>query len=365
MNAGTHGLQSKPRWRSPRWVTAGAVLLLFATHSGLQAQDYAVQNWHVDEGLPDGDITAIQQTPDGFLWVGTPKGLARFDGMQFKVFNPDNTPGLTDPQISSLFTDSQGTLWIGTRDGNLLRRQAEGFESLHPPLCEPPGPGEKQRSGSWLWSRRIQLTEGIQNTERPTLPSLPPGLTDLVQDAEGAIWWRVSGRGLARLKAGQWTVLSATNTVPGGEIEQLTCDREGQVWILANGRLHHFHDERWDSPDKAVLLGGRWPVLLPARQHGLWVADPRGSWLQGGGHVRRLVDGQWHDELLPTIASPHATARSSPVAGDRTGRIWYGTSSGGLFFSHRADPWQRLNARGRFSQATFRACSRIARATFG
>ena len=138
--------------------------------------------------------------------------------------------------------------------------------------------------------------------------------------------------------------------MPGGEIEQLTCDREGQVWILANGRLHHFHDERWHSPDKAVLLGGRSPVLVPARQGGLWAAEPRGSWQQGG-QVRRFVGGRWQDELPATDPSSHVNRSIvSCLLGDTTGRIWYGAASGGLFFSDRAGPWQRFQARGSVSQ---------------
>ncbi|MBI4324623.1 MAG: hypothetical protein HY674_05100, partial [Chloroflexi bacterium] len=61
--------------------------------------------------------------------------------------------------------------------------------------------------------------------------------------------------------------------LPSGEVEQLSCDREGRVWVEADGRLHRFRGDRWDSPDEAVRLGGRWPVLVPARPSGLWVAD--------------------------------------------------------------------------------------------
>lgn len=193
---------------------AGVVLLFLAWGASLRGQDYYVQNWHLDEGLPDGDITAIQQTPDGFLWVGTPKGLARFDRLQFKVFSADNTPGLSDSRISSLLTDSEGTLWIGTLDGNLVRRREGSFESMHPPLRDAPGLKAEERPGSWLWSRRIQLTEVGREKERPQKTSLPQVGTDLIQDHEGALWWRVSGQGLMRFKAGQWGVFSATNGLP-------------------------------------------------------------------------------------------------------------------------------------------------------
>ena len=350
VKARSHGSRSKLRWLCFDLATAGAALFLIAVHPGVSGQEYSVQNWHLDDGLPDGDITAIQQTRDGFLWIGTPKGLARFDGIQFRVFNTANTPDLTDSRISSLLTDSEGTLWIGTLDGNLLRHQGDQFESMHPPLQETPGLRQNQRSGSWLWARRMQIIEQSQEKEGHKDPGFPQVGTHLAQDGQGALWWRVSGKGLMRFLAGQWRDFSTTNGLPADEMEQLSCDHEGRVWAAANGRLHRFLDDRWDSAEDAVLLGGHWPVLLPAHQGGLWVAEPRGSWLQGGGQVRRLLDGQWHD-VLPTIAgSPHANRSVvSCLLEDRTGRIWYGTSSGGLFFSH-SGKWQRLNARGQFSQ---------------
>ena len=68
----------------------------------------------MEEGLPDGEITAIAQTPDGYLWIGTPKGLARFDGIRFRVYNPRNAPEFKDSAIANLLTDHAGRLWIGT-----------------------------------------------------------------------------------------------------------------------------------------------------------------------------------------------------------------------------------------------------------
>ncbi|MBI4323961.1 MAG: hypothetical protein HY674_01730, partial [Chloroflexi bacterium] len=353
MNVDGKWFRASPRPLLSVWsgATGGAAALVLSWGTAVLGQEYYVQNWHLDEGLPDGDITAIQQTPDGFLWVGTPKGLARFDGLQFKVFKADNTPGLTDSRISSLLTDDQGALWIGLLDGNLVRRRTQQFESVHPPLPDASKSEEEKKTGSWLWGRRIHLTEASREKGHPAKPNLPQVGTELIQDREGAIWWRVSGQGLMRLKAGQWTVFSTTNGLPGGEIEQLSCDREGRVWVEANGRLHRFRGDRWDSPDEAVRLGGRWPVLVPARPSGLWVADARGSWLQGSGQVRRLVDGQWNEGLPLLPRTPHANRSVvTCLLEDRTGRLWYGTPSGGLFFSDRAAQWQRLNAHGSVSQ---------------
>src|SRR5262249_39124085 len=75
--------------------------------------DYTARVWQTDEGLPHNMVRAIAQTTDGYLWVGTRVGLARFDGLQFTVFNPKNTPAMKSPSIGALCLDRDGALWIG------------------------------------------------------------------------------------------------------------------------------------------------------------------------------------------------------------------------------------------------------------
>src|ERR1700685_3169141 len=65
--------------------------------------NYLMDVWTSDDDLPDSSVTAIAQTPDGYLWVGTYNGLARFDGVRFVTFDPANTPGLKNPRITGLF----------------------------------------------------------------------------------------------------------------------------------------------------------------------------------------------------------------------------------------------------------------------
>ena len=84
-------------------------------------QGYLVQVWQTEHGLPENIVNAIAQTPDGYLWCGTTHGLARFDGMEFKVFNGLNSPPLGSARIRQLFVDRAGTLWIAVFEGGLIR----------------------------------------------------------------------------------------------------------------------------------------------------------------------------------------------------------------------------------------------------
>ncbi len=84
--------------------------------SSLSSQ-YLEKRWTTEDGLPQNSVNAIVQTRDGYLWLGTFGGLARFDGVKFTIFNSSNTPGLRSNRILSLFEDRAGRLWIGTEGG--------------------------------------------------------------------------------------------------------------------------------------------------------------------------------------------------------------------------------------------------------
>ena len=90
---------------------------LFALDPSLLPTQYVLDNWQIPEGLPQSTAQAVARTPDGYLWVGTQEGLARFDGVKFTVFDSGNEPALPNKDICALLVDRAGRLWIGTRSG--------------------------------------------------------------------------------------------------------------------------------------------------------------------------------------------------------------------------------------------------------
>lgn len=88
-----------------------------ALDPSLQPSQYVLDNWQIPEGLPQTSAQAIARTPDGYLWIGTQEGLARFDGVRFTVFDSGNEAAIPNKHISVLFVDRAGRLWIGTRSG--------------------------------------------------------------------------------------------------------------------------------------------------------------------------------------------------------------------------------------------------------
>ena len=77
--------------------------------------------WTTVDGLPHNSIRAIVQTRDGYLWLATHAGLARFDGVRFQVYDTRNS-GLRHNEVRALAEDGDGTLWVGTTGGLALYR---------------------------------------------------------------------------------------------------------------------------------------------------------------------------------------------------------------------------------------------------
>src|SRR5580765_5615065 len=91
------------------------------------AQRFHITRWTAEDGLPQNRISALAQTPDGYLWIGTWFGLARFDGVRFVVFDAGNTAALKKDAVTALAVDrADGALWIGTSEG-LVRLKDRQF----------------------------------------------------------------------------------------------------------------------------------------------------------------------------------------------------------------------------------------------
>ncbi|HEX4230265.1 MAG TPA: two-component regulator propeller domain-containing protein [Bryobacteraceae bacterium] len=91
---------------------------------------YLSHIWRTKDGLPDNRAQAIAQTADGYLWIGTSSGLARFDGRRFIVYARFNTPSITDDNVLSLAVASGDSLWVATEGGGLLHYRNGVFRSF-------------------------------------------------------------------------------------------------------------------------------------------------------------------------------------------------------------------------------------------
>lgn len=241
---------------------------------------YVLDTWTVAEGLPQNSIVSVEQTEDGFLWLGTQEGLVRFDGVHFTTY----THEIPNPYVSALYEDADGVLWIGTYGGGLARYADGRFT-------------------------------------RPSIEGLPDGhISALTSDAAGALWIGTYAGGLARLHDGDLRTFSAPDGAPAGGVMALATDTQGTVWIgTTEEGLVRFDDgvfSRFTTTDG--LTDDEVRALHPATDGTLWVATRSG--------IDHVVDGALAP--APTDALDGAVPRS--ILSDTHGTLWVGTQQQGL-----------------------------------
>ena len=90
--------------------------------------DYVRDNWSVENGLPQISVLTITQDSTGYIWLGTQNGIARFDGVRFRVYDRRST-GVDTTMATVSYTDRSGQPWFGTGHG-VLRLNHDKFELL-------------------------------------------------------------------------------------------------------------------------------------------------------------------------------------------------------------------------------------------
>ena len=109
-----------------RWAIAGAGVLCFAI-SGFAidpdrtVSQYLYDSWGTEKGFPGGSVSSIAQTSDGYLWIGTDKGLIRFDGLNFRKFEQANPSSFVIGPVRTLLADAEQNLWILLENTKLFR----------------------------------------------------------------------------------------------------------------------------------------------------------------------------------------------------------------------------------------------------
>jgi len=104
-----------------------AFFFLFSVHS-LFGQQYYTRNLNINDGLPDNCISAMFIDSKGFLWIGTPAGIARFDGQSFKIFS--SLDGLASNDVRSITETEDGSIWFGCYNGGLSKFDGQNFTTF-------------------------------------------------------------------------------------------------------------------------------------------------------------------------------------------------------------------------------------------
>ncbi len=315
-------------WRAlAAWGLLGAALGGWALEPATPLAEYARQAWGMENGLPQDTVHALAQTRDGFVWVGTEAGLARFDGNSFLVLDMHSEPKLPSGDIRCLLATSDGALWIGTGDG--LARLKDGSVKVYTTAQGLPANGIlslELRNGDVVAgtsSGEVTLDGGVmmpigQGKSAGSDAAEAPVFAARLLSGERA---RATHTTVELMQLGKPVRWSVGKELPGTRIQVLLADREGALWIGTNGGLARYAEGRLERlPLTDPLAGASVLSLMEDREGNLWAGTETGG-------LDILRDQRFH------VVGTHEGLSSdvtTTVVEDAQGRLWVGTNGGGL-----------------------------------
>jgi signal transduction histidine kinase/ligand-binding sensor domain-containing protein len=293
----------------------------FALNPSLDVSQYAHTSWKIRDGFTKGEINAIAQTPDGYLWLGTEFGLLRFDGIKNLPWHPSENQPLPANYISSLLTARDGTLWIGTARG--LASWKDGRLTLYAELAgQRIGRLLEDREGT-VWVGATSVPSGklcsIQNSKVRCYGedgNLGIGVVGLFEDSKGSLWVGVPN-GLWRWKPGEPKFYLLPGE-PNG-IRSMGEDEGGALLVGYKGGIQRFSDGKTEAYSLPGIQGEfSAKRLLRDRDGGLWIGTQDRGIVhvhQGRTDVFALSEGLSGENVFTLFE-------------DREGNIWVATING-------------------------------------
>jgi ligand-binding sensor domain-containing protein len=263
---------------------AGLCVIVVQGLAATNNLSWSARVWRMDDGLSDNNVSGIVQTSDGYLWVSTDSGLARFDGTRFQNIAVPIPSGRTRPVIRAMLLGQENQIWLALEGGPVvsLARQAT---NLFTPM----------NGLSWV---------------RPTA---------IAQDNKRDMWIGYSDGSVCQIANGRVTRFAGTNAPAGAGPCILGSDITGRVWFAKAGHVGIIRDGSFQS---LLTLNEGVIQLGQARAGGMWVCDRL-----------QLLHCNESGAVVNCGALPVERLGVNPTAvfEDRSGVVWVGTSVNGLF----------------------------------
>jgi signal transduction histidine kinase len=294
-----------------------------ALDPSLDISQYGHTAWRNRDGFAPSTISVIAQTPDGYLWLGTPVGLFRFDGVRSVGFQPPAGSALPDSRVRALLVSRDGTLWIGLwrglaswKEGKLTTYRRFDDKTVND-LVENDDGTLWVGGAEWAPERAVLCALRADNVEcKGEDGSLGRYIGSLNRDARGALWM-FGGDRARRLKPGPFLDLRLPGMVTA--LQPIGAMPDGSLLIPTSAGMARLVGERIE-PYPIVPFT---PAYRPRKafvdgKGGLWIAvGDHGLLHQHGGLVDAFVaaDGLTGDAVASFFE-------------DREGNIWVGTNGG-------------------------------------
>ena len=245
---------------------------------------YLVDKWGIEDGIPSNSIRSITQTPDGYLWIATSKGLVRCDGEKFLV-NP--FPGkneLYSREIRILFLDREKTLWIGSSKG--LSSYRFGSDSL----------------------TIFTGTDGV----------IDDGIRCIKEDMKGDLWISFDSSYVNRLSNGEFSAFNTSHGLKSNRINTIAEDRQGNLLFgTSDSGIFIYKDGKFHEHLISVLENFRINMLYEDQKGDLWIATNNGLFRVTTVRTERYTvkDGLSHNYIISILE-------------DSDRNLWAGTAKG-------------------------------------
>jgi PAS domain S-box-containing protein len=269
---------------------AALVPSLLALDPSRPVREYRLAEFGMADGLPYPSIAALAQSADGYLWVATRNGLARFDGARFTTFRHDNMPELVDDRITALLEASDGTLWIGTGQGVTL-----------------------YRNGKWS---RPSLGRSLDEGGIISLAETPDHSILIAQSVDRATARSVPS-GVFLYRDGKVTELRLPGEKEMPRVDAMVCASATEILFAGVGLLRLEHGAITDISKEVNVRTARFFAALVDSTGKVWLGGPLGLLRQSGGS---------YESLATADGLPSTSIRS--LVSDRDGNVWVGTSNG-------------------------------------
>jgi len=286
-------------------------------------QQQFFRQYGLENGLPQSQVFAVHGSENGFIWVGTQGGgLARFDGLEFEIFNTKQ--GLTDNFINALI-EFNGKLWIATRSGLTVYKdnrftQVE-LENSDAEITAIHVSGEKLLVGV---ENGIEVIDTDSSHRFMALDSSDGFVITNICNYKNEIWVG-SNLGIYRLDAGDLSLIKTLHVRDGlaDEYVQSLHSDGNSVWVGSYGRgLRYFNGETFSDLYSSLPANTVVHDLLLNRDSSLWVATQ-----SRGVYVIDLKTGNTQQySVQQGLSNNHVRSLSL----DAWGNMWLGTSGGGL-----------------------------------
>jgi len=311
---------------------------------------YIRDHWGVEQGFTGGSVTSFAQTPDGYLWIGTEKGLIRFDGLTFRPYQQAGPTTFPIGAVQALMTDAHGDLWILLQSTKILRYYDGKFELGREEAEFGITSVGRRGDGTALFSSLTQgiLTNRAERFESLTssldrAPSKAPVTTEtdnrstrlswatqlaphrfaepnsvvisMAETTDGKVWLGTRDKGLFYMSEGR--VFAAGKGQSNSRINCLLALENRELWVGTDTGIVRWNGAEVTSIGVSSSLR-HIQVLSMIRDHdsNIWVGT-------AGGLIRVNGDGVSVDR-----SSPRRGGAVTALFEDREGNLWIGSARG-------------------------------------